>query len=98
MKEKRRNRHLEMLVACLVSAVIFAGAAYAQSGEISLVGEINDTHQLVAEDEIFDIDDTPLGDDLVQNYVSMRVKVTGTVRQGEELKVIMVTSFQVIEE
>lgn len=83
---------------CLIAMVIVSGSAYAQSEEIVLIGEINDTHQLVAEDEIFDIDDTSLGDDLAENYISMKVRVTGTVKPGDELRIIRVKTFEVVEE
>ena len=98
MKNKINNQCLKVFFTCLTIAVIIAGTACAQSEEITLVGEINDTHQLVAEDEIYDIADTALGDDLAQNHLSMRVKVTGTVRHGEDLKIITVKSFEVVDE
>jgi len=66
--------------------------------EVTLIGEINDTNQLVADGEIYDIADTPAGDDLVKNYISARVKVIGTITDGEELKIIRVTSFQEVDE
>lgn len=63
-----------------------------------LVGEINDTGQLVAEGDIFDIEPTDLGNDLVQNFISLKVEVECTIREGEELKIIRVRSFQVVDE
>jgi len=63
-----------------------------------LVGEINDTGQLAADGDIFDIEPTDLGEDLIQNYISLKVKVECTVREGEELKIITVKSFQVVDE
>ena len=93
-----KTQYIKALLTCLALAVIVAGAAYAKSEEVTLVGEINDAYQLVADNEVYDIDDTPLGDDLAQNYISMRVKVTGTVRQGEELRIIRVKSFEAVDE
>jgi hypothetical protein len=90
---------------CLVCLVLFAvfmfsmlSLSHAASEVITLVGEINDTGQLVAEGDIFDIEPTDLGNDLSQHYASVRVKVEGTVREGEELKIITVRSFQVVDE
>ena len=57
-----------------------------------------DTGQLVTKGDIFDIAPTDLGDNLVQNYISQKVKVEGTVREGEELKIITVRSFQTVDE
>ena len=64
-------------------ALPIANTAHAASEMITLVGEINDTGQLVVEGDIFDIDPNEIGDDLIQNYISMKVKVEGTVREGE---------------
>lgn len=83
-----------LIVLCLVMAVPLGTIA----NEITLIGEINDTNQLVADGEIYDIADTPAGDDLVRNYISARVKVIGTIEEGEELKIIRVKSFQVVDE
>ena len=87
---------------CLIIFIAFVfsvlSLSHAQAEVVTLVGEINDTGQLVAEGDIFDIAPNDLGDDLVQNYISMKVKVEGTVREGEELKVITVKSFQAVDE
>ena len=73
----------------------------AMAQEITLVGEVNDTAQLVANGQIYEIGDNSIGDDLVKNYISQKVKVTGTLteQQGPEgLKIITVLSFQPAEE
>lgn len=90
---------------CLICLVVFLAfifsilsLSHAAPEVITLVGEINDTGQLVADGDIFDIEPTDIGDDLGQNYISVRVKVECTVREGEELKIITVKSFQVVDE
>ena len=65
---------------------------------ITIVGEVNDANQIVADGEIYDVDDTPQGDDLVKNYISQKVKVTGTLRTEEDMRIIAVTAFEVVEE
>lgn len=72
--------------------------SHAKTEVVILVGEINDTGQLAADGDIFDIEPTDLGEDLIQNYISLKVKVECTVREGEELKIITVKSFQVVDE
>ena len=72
--------------------------SHAKSEVVTLVGEINDTGQLVAEGDILDIEPTELGYDLIKNYISLKVKVECTIREGEELKIVMVRSFQVVDE
>jgi hypothetical protein len=78
--------------------LLVAGPVVAQANLVTLIGEINDTNQLVADGEIYDIADTPEGEDLIRNYISVRVKVIGTISDGEELKIIRVTSFQAVDE
>jgi len=81
-------------VLCLVLAV----PVEAMAEDVIVIGEINDTNQLVADGEIYDIADTPVGNDLIRNYIAVRVQVSGTITEGEELKIIRVTSFQVVDE
>lgn len=98
MKKESINYHVKILLVCLATVVVVAGPVYSTSEKVTLVGEINDTQQLVAEGEIYDIEPTPLGEDLIQNYISIKVKVECTVREGEELKIITVNSFQAVDE
>jgi hypothetical protein len=65
---------------------------------ITIVGEVNDANQIVANGEIYEVDDTPQGDDLVKNYISQRVKVTGKLRTEDDMRIIVVTAFEVVEE
>ena len=46
----------------------------------------------------YEVDDTPQGDDLVKNYISQRVKVTGKLRTEDDMRIIVVTAFEVVEE
>jgi len=89
-------------VICLIIFIAFIfsvlSLSHAQTEVITLVGEINDTGQLVAEGDIFDIAPNDLGNDLVQNYISIKVKVECTVQEGEELKIITVKRFQIVDE
>ena len=45
---------------------------------VTVVGEVNDANQIMSDGEIYEVDDTPQGDDLVKNYIGKRVKVPGT--------------------
>jgi hypothetical protein len=86
------------LLILFITIALLSPVAHGQSVEATLVGEINDTIQLIAEGELYNIEPTALGEDLVQNYISMKVKVECTVRQGEELRIITVKSFQTVDE
>lgn len=84
------------LVLCLV---LSAGLSLpAAAAEVTIVGEVNDTSQIVTTDRVYEVDDTAEGDDLVSNYISQKVKVTGTLRTEDDMTVITVRSFTVVEE
>ena len=68
------------------------------AGDITIVGEVNDTHQIVADGQIYEVANTPKGDDLVFNYIAVKVKVTGTVEEKEDMKIITVKSFKAVPE
>jgi hypothetical protein len=97
MKTSKPTYKMYLLIL-FITITLVAPVAYAQSEEVTLVGEINDTNQLIANGELYDIEPTALGEDLAQHYISMKVKVECTVRQGEELRIITVKSFQTVDE
>lgn len=80
----------------LIALWIFTSPALAD--RVTLVGEVNDNQEIVAEDQIYTVGDSAVGDDLVLNYISQRVKVVGKIVEGEEGKIIIVESFEVVEE
>jgi hypothetical protein len=80
-----------LTVVCLLVSPV---AAY----KITLVGEVNDNHQFVAEDEIYEIKNNAVGEDLVLNYVSQKVKVVGVLKETRDSKIITVESFEVVNE
>jgi hypothetical protein len=41
---------------------------------ITIVGEVNDANQIISDGKIYEVDDTPQGDDLVKNHISKKVK------------------------
>jgi hypothetical protein len=79
-----------------VSFLAFSYLAFA--GDITIVGEVNDTQQIVADGQIYEVANTPAGDDLVINYIAVKVKVTGTVEEKEDMKIITVKSFSAVPE
>jgi hypothetical protein len=70
----------------------------AEAQQVTLVGEINDSYQLVADGQLFEIDDTDAGNELVENYVSQKVRVTGTVREEGDMKILTVQTFETAPE
>ena len=64
----------------------------------TLVGEVNYSYQIVADNKIYEVEHNAAGDDLVLNYIAQKVKVVGHLRESDELKIITVESFEVVEE
>ena len=89
-----------VLVLCwLVLLPICAGAT-----PITIIGEVNDSFQLVASEDgqLYQIGDTPAGNEMGTKAISLRVKVVGDlvkqVVDGEEQLVIMVSSYEPIDD
>ena len=83
------------IVSVMIVALL---ASTAMAGTVSLTGEVNDNYQLVTDGQVYEIADTPEGNDLAENHISEKVKVVGTVQESEDLKIITVVSYQVIAE
>ena len=92
-----RNKIIFAGFLCIsVTFLVFSYVAFA--GDITIVGEVNDTQQIVAEGQIYEVANTPMGDDLVLNYIAVKVKVTGKVEEKEDMKIITVKSFNAVPE
>jgi hypothetical protein len=92
-----RNKMIFAGFLCIsVTFLVFSYRAFA--GDITIIGEVNDTQQIVAEGQIYEVASTPKGDDLVLNYIAVKVKVTGTVEEKEDMKIITVKSFNAVPE
>jgi len=93
---KKVKKLIKYLV--IVSIVSWVFCIPALADKVTLVGEVNDNQEIVTDGQIYTVGDSPDGDDLVQNYISQRVKVVGKVLEGEEGKIIIVEFFEVVEE
>lgn len=92
-----RNKILFLGFFCFaVTFLAFSLMVFAD--EITIVGEVNDTYQIVADGQIYEVAETPRGDDLVKNYMAVKVMVKGTVEEKEDMKIITVKSFKVVPE
>ena len=90
------KRSIVIVIIMLVTICLLISPVMAK--RVTLVGEVNDNQQIVADNEIYDVDDNAIGDDLVLNYIAQKVKVVGQLRESEESKIITVESFEVVEE
>jgi hypothetical protein len=84
---------LVALLLLLMPLMIPAWAA-----EVTITGEVNDSYQIVADGQIYEIADTVKGNELAENHVNTRVKVTGTVEEQDDMKVITVKNYQILAE
>jgi hypothetical protein len=91
---------IKKLIANLIMISIVLGIFTfpALADKVTIVGEVNDNQEIVAEGQIYTVGDSAVGDELVLNYISQRVKVVGRIVEGEEGKIIIVEFFEVIEE
>lgn len=93
------NQKIEAIVA--VVFLIFLSTAIIPSAtmaaDITIVGVVNDSNQIVADKVVFEVDDTPEGDDLVTNYIDKKVRVTGMLILEGDMRIISVKAFEVIE-
>ena len=93
-------KKVKRLIANFVifSIVIWMFTSPALADKVTLVGEVNDNQEIVTEGQIYRIGDSTVGDELVLNYISQRVKVVGRVAEDDEGKIIIVESFEVVDE
>jgi hypothetical protein len=92
-----KNKIMFVGLLC-ISATFLVLSHIAFAGDITIVGEVNDTQQIVADGKIYDVAETEKGDDLVTNYIAEKVEVTGTVEEKGEMNIITVKSFKVVSE
>ena len=95
MKNGSKIYCIGLVLTILVSLFL---AAPALAGEMTLIGEVNDNYQLVSDGQIYEIADTPKGNEMAENFISAKVKVTGSVEEKNEMKTITVVNFEVIPE
>ncbi len=65
---------------------------------VIIVGEVNDSNQIIADGETYEVDDTPQGDELVKNHIGQTVRVTGKLRIEGDMRILDVTKFEVVKE
>ncbi len=85
------------LPLALLSLTVFAARAMAQSEVVTVVGVVTEDSQLVADDgEIYEVAASREGE-AVKELLDKRVQVTGAVTEQNGIKIIEVTSYQVIK-
>ena len=88
------------LLRAFVFFIVLVTGAFAVPAfdAITIVGEVNDANQIITDGDIYEVDDTPQGDDLVKNHISKKPRVTGKMRVEGDMRILDVTAFKVVEE
>ena len=90
---------MKWVVLALLAIFMTIPLAAMAAGEITIEGQVNDNFQLVdGTGQVFEVADTVEGNDLVENHIGEKAKVTGTIEQDQEIKIITVTTFKIISE
>ena len=90
------KRSFIAVIMILVIICLLASPALAK--RVTVIGQVNDNYQIVADNQIYEVDNTLVGDDLVRNYMAFRVKVIGVLKEKDDLKIVTVESFEVVGE
>ena len=92
-----RRKHLSIWICVLIIMGFLSGTGLSQD-TVTITGIVSDGYQIVTDKgEIYEIGANEKGDEL-GDMVGEKVKVTGSVTEEDETKVIMVTKYEVIEE
>jgi hypothetical protein len=94
---KRKIETVSFVAIVFLMASIIGAFSVMAFDIVTIVGEVNSSNQIIAEGEIYEVDDTPQGDDLVKNYIGQKVKVTGKLRIEGDMRVLDVTKFEVVK-
>jgi hypothetical protein len=68
----------------------------ALADELTFIGEVNDNYQIVVGGQIYEVTNNSAGDDLVLNYVGRKVKLTGSIKEINGVKILTVKSFEIL--
>jgi len=88
----------KLLTGILILSFISMFAGFAIGGDVTVVGTVNDENQIVDNDgTVYDVADNEKGEELME-HVGKKIQVMGTVMEGDDGKLITITSFTVVEE
>ena len=94
----RKSKTATLIALFFIMAPIMGTLPISAFDVITIIGEVNDANQIISDGDIYEVDDTPKGDDLVKNYMGQKVKVTGKLRIEGDMRIIDVTTFEVAKE
>lgn len=94
-----RRESMRMGVWVLLVMFMAVPLAAMAAEPMTIDGEVNENYQIVdGTGQIYEVADTTEGNDLVENHIGEKAKVTGTIEQDQDVKIITVTSFKIMSE
>ncbi len=95
----KRGKMKFMMVLITLVMIAAAPLAAVASESVTIQGEINDSFQIVdSNGQVYEIAETEKGNDLVENHIGEKAKVVGTLQQDQDVKIITVTTFEILAE
>ena len=94
-----KRESMFMAVAVLVCVTVFNInlSPLLATDIVTIIGQVNETNQIDVDGDIYEVDDTPVGDDLVKNYMHQKVEVIGKLSIEGDMRIIAVKSFKIVE-
>lgn len=94
-----RSGKMKMMTVWVTLVMVLAAPLAAMAAAtVTIEGEVNDSYQIVdGNGQVYEVADTPQGNDLVENHIGEKAKVTGTIEQDQDIRIITVISFQILE-
>jgi hypothetical protein len=92
------SKTLVLVFALMVIVSLCRPAAVFSSEQVTLTGEVNDSYQVVSENgQTYEVADNEKGNELVLNHIGERVRVSGSVEEEDDVKILTVTSFEMLK-
>lgn len=92
-----KSRISMVVMLTLMISVLLAGPSPA--GDATVVGRVIDTQNILTEEGVmYEVALTDLGDELLLDHDGELVEVHGTIEEIDDLKIITVISYTVLEE
>ena len=86
------------LTGILILSFVSLFAGFAIGGDVTIVGTVNDDNQIVDDDgTVYDVADNEKGEELME-HAGKKIQVKGTVMEGDDGKLITITSYTVMDE
>ncbi|WP_372683719.1 hypothetical protein [Desulfosarcina sp.] len=96
MKQRGIKLMMVLITLVLMSAIPLSAMA---SEPVTIQGEVNDSYQIVdSNGQVYEIAETEKGNELVENHIGEKAKVVGTLQQDQDVKILTVTTFEILAE